>query len=131
MEDLNSKQFSGGKNQLIAFVLFFFIIGLVWQLIRQRNIEKEGVFVIARVINTDTMKGGFLTRLKYHFNNHEYEATVRSKYGSESIGDAYFIKVLPGAPGGEIVYLENQSVPPCLLKVQMLSTGWKKIPDCP
>ena len=129
MENLNSRQILSGKNKVIAFVLFFFIIGLVWQLLRQRNINSEGVYIIAWITKTETFKGGYISSLKYYYNDQEYFVRVRSERGAEKVGEAYFIKVLPDHPKN-IVLLEDHQVPNCLLTDTGPKTGWTKLPVC-
>lgn len=68
--------------------------------------------------------------MEFKYLNKTYEKTIRSKNGREDIGDLYFIKFLSKNPDGEIILLEDNPVPECLLGIKPLEQGWKEIPTC-
>lgn len=117
------------KEQLIAFLIFFFAIGAIWKIFKKDTTDKE-VYSIAWITKVDSVDGGFLATLGYNFEGQEYQVGVKSKHGSESIGKAYFIKLLSKEPT-KIIFLEDNRVPDCLLEKKLPSAGWEKIPGCP
>src|SRR5687768_8533443 len=86
------------KNRTLFLFMAVMAVIAIWQFLQRENINNSGVILKALILKTETMKGGFMTTLKYEYMNRSFIKSTRSKYGNSKKGDFYFIKVLPNDP---------------------------------
>jgi hypothetical protein len=110
------------------FILFAVIVLGGYQIFVRNEINKDGVYSKCTIINSEGYKDGVMTMVAYGYKDNNYRARVRSNWKKE-VGDEYFIKILPNDPEA-IIFLEDNPVPACLLKVEAPSAGWRKLPNC-
>lgn len=117
------------KKLLLIFFLFIALLS-IYQFLKKKNIEREGRYTKATVINSEGYKGGIGITLSYKYQNKDFEGLVNSDLGKAAIGRQYFIQLKPDDPKW-IVFHRDQPVPDCLTNVEAPPEGWAKIPGCP
>jgi hypothetical protein len=125
----NILSFFNERTKLLLLLLFVVFLGGAYQMVTNKNINAKGIVVKCTVLDIEGRKGGLMITLKYKFQGHEYQGRMGTGLGKNSIGKQYFIKLVPYNPK-EIVLLEDNPVPPCLLNVDAPASGWNEIPNC-
>jgi hypothetical protein len=113
---------------LIFILLIVVVLGLSKIFVRNK-IAANGVYLKSTILEKDGYKGGVLTTLKYTYKGHEYRNNVHSERPGEKVGEQYFIKILKDDPN-ELIFLEDNPVPQCLLDSNPPFEGWLQLPTC-
>lgn len=120
------------KEKKIILLIFF--IGIIiygaYEFFQQKNIEENGVYTKAIVLNSEGYKGGLMITVDYKYREKQYEATIVADLGKSAIGRQYFIQFKSQDPKN-FVFHRDKPVPDCLTNVEAPKDGWDKIPSCP
>jgi hypothetical protein len=119
---------SSQKKGLIFILVIVIALGSA-RVFMRKKINDEGVYLKGTVIDRGGYKGGIITTVKYTFKGKSYQNIVHSENGREKVGDQYFIKVLSNDPN-ELLFLESNPVPQCLLDSVSPYEGWGQLPEC-
>ena len=130
MIEHSGKSWFSENRRMLLFILFVIVVGILWRILTRREIDSNGVYVRAEVINTETFKSGYIATLRYLYMKQTFVKRTRSERGREQVGDLYLIKILPNNPRS-LIFLEDDPVPACLKDSVNPDLGWKKIPECP
>ncbi len=126
---LDNLQENRSYKPLAIFFVFMVLIA-AYQFYFNSNILEKGVFTKATLVNAEAYKGGVNITLKYSFNGREFESRMGGGgLGSGSIGQQFFVKVIPEDPD-HIVLFSKKPVPECLLETAPPAMGWSKLPIC-
>ncbi len=117
------------KIILLVFFAGILIYGM-YEYFQRKEIERQGIFTKATVINSEGYKGGLMITIRYKYLAINYEATIVADLGKSAIGSQYFIQFFPNDPKA-VVFHKEKPVPDCLTNIEPPKAGWDKIPSCP
>lgn len=98
---------------------------------KQKDIEKNGVYVVVRFERYEAHADGGLFYFTVFFKND----SVPTTYGVNPKVDLkkshyYFAKVKRNDPYKDAVVYSEKEVPPCILKEKIPEWGWDQLPLC-
>lgn len=118
------------KRKEVIFTVVIIIICLVLLLFRLNKeavINKNGAYVIGKVVSTDELESGFLYKCKYFYNGKSYIAEFSGvRRGRDSL---IFFKISRDYPY-KWKYMEFIHVPDCFRMNDVPVFGWAALPTC-
>ena len=109
---------------LIAVGIFLFLVGYsIW---RKNSVDKDGVYVVAKIKSISDTENGLIYKFTYNFNgksfNSGYKGFIKSK-------DSLIILKVSRTKPKLWEYVEAE-VPQCLLSPDFLNRSWEGFPRC-
>lgn len=116
---------------LLAGIGIYLLSLLIFGVINNSRLAKNGVYYVARITKISSGKSGPHYYIEYNYHNKRYTDSFKPGFHFKPNRDgAYiFIKLLPNNPN-VYQYLEEGEVSDSLLKYLPIS-GWKELPDGP
>ncbi|MDI3318388.1 hypothetical protein [Pinibacter soli] len=128
--EISSENSTDRMKVLWGFLIIITMLGL-YKVYLNNRINTYGVYLKGTLVDVEGRKGGLNITIKYLFDGKEYNNTRGTSHlNSNDIGKQFFIKLVPDKPN-QIVVLEENPVPDCLLNIDSPTGGWKTIPNCP
>jgi len=118
------------RTKGLLFLLIFVVLGISYQILLQKQIGAEGVYIKGTVVNVEGRKNGIMITLRYKFRNKFYEGRMGGQFGKQDIGKQFFVQILPPNPA-DILLLDDKPVPECLTFFDAPLEGWQELPSCP
>ena len=115
------------KKLIFTLLIVLLIIGFGFYKITQIN--KYGVFTVARVLKYESAASGGDLYIEIYFQGKVINATVGNAC-AKCIGKYYFVKVLKETPSKHVIFFNESPVPDCILRNGIPKDGWKEFPIC-
>ncbi|MBX3239506.1 MAG: hypothetical protein KIT80_19645 [Chitinophagaceae bacterium] len=103
--------------------LFFIMYGTF----DKRKFKREGVIVLAQIVNQEPSDKEVLLECRYRFNNNEYNVVYSQRRPHEPGDSLVFLYILPHNPE-EWMQLDKYVVPACLTLNDVPASGWTELP---
>jgi hypothetical protein len=116
------------KKQLVIFFLGIFTIALAINFfIYKQKLNRRGVYIIGRIINTSFSSRGTTYDYEFFFDGKKYTSKVKAAGLGLDKNDLIFVKTIPENPSAALI-VENVQVPYCLTMDSVPEEGWKELP---
>ena len=115
------------RKYSVLIVLFVFTAILATNyFINLAHIDKNGVYVLARVFEVSDYRQGYkCSKYEYFYKRHRYVGGGCGNW--DRIGDLYFLEIMPTDPNNHH-QLEFTHVPFCLTMDSVPEMGWNTLP---
>jgi len=113
----------------IIAVIYIIICFTLWVVFRDREIERNGVYAIGKIIKYQAEADGSSVFVDLYLGN-KISQTIVSTGCSNCVDSFFYIKVLKQDLSRVIIYF-NSPVPACIQnELKVPEEGWKEIPVC-
>lgn len=117
------------KNTIFIFIVIFFLTTAIWNYLKHQNLEKNGIYTIATIVNVEAARGGLKTSIIYKLNNQVYKNIYIEDVNEVSyndIGKKVLIKILRENPDEDFIIFLDKSLPDSINIIP--ANGWSISP---